>query len=141
MTTFWDTSAVINALVSPEVYDRLKTGRQAARPHMLAEFFSIMTGRGIKTIDSQQQEIQTVMSADDAVKWLKEFSSRFKWVDLEGPETLQLLSRAQSLGVQGGRVYDYLHAEAAKKAGAEQLLTRNTKHFQDLTGPVTIEWP
>jgi hypothetical protein len=114
MITFWDTSAAINALVSSEVYDRLKTGHHVARPHLLAEFFSIMTGRGIRTIDDQQQEIQTVMAADDAVKWLKEFTAKFEWVDLDGPETIRSLSRAQSLGVQGGRVYDYLHAKPPK---------------------------
>jgi hypothetical protein len=128
-------------LVSPEVYDRLKTGRHAARPYLLAEFFSIMTERGIRTLDDQQQEIHTVMSADDVVKWLKEFCSKFEWIDLPGAETLASLSRAQSLGIQGGRVYDYLHAEAAKKVGAEKLLTRNTKHFQNLTGTVAVEWP
>ena len=141
MITFWDTSAAINALVSPEVYTRLKTGRHVARPHMLAEFFSIMTGRGIRTIDSEHQEIQIVMSAEDAVKWLKEFCAKLDWVDLDGPEAIQSLNRAERLGVLGGRVYDYLHAEAAKKAGAERLLTRNIKHFQNLTGTVRLEWP
>ena len=81
MITFWDTSAAINALVSPEVFDRLKTGRHVARPHLLAEFFSIMTGRGIRTIDDQQQEIQTTMenirSITDNVKDLSEDSKRF----------------------------------------------------------------
>lgn len=141
MMTFWDTSAAINSLVSAEVYDRLKAGHHAARSHLLAEFFSIMTGRGIKTIDEQQQEMQTVMSADDAVEWLKEFSAKLEWVDLDGAETIESLSRAQSLGIQGGRVYDYLHGEAAKKAGAKKLLTRNTKHFQNLAGAVAVEWP
>src|SRR5262245_21771149 len=103
--TFWDTSAVINALVNPIVYDRLSTGRHAARAHMLAEFFSIMTGRGITTIDDQQQEIQTVMSADDVVKWLKLFVTKIEWIDLDGAETMQSLNLAQSVGVKGGRVY------------------------------------
>ncbi len=141
MITFWDTSAAINALVSGEVSERLKTGRHVARSHLLAEFFSIMTGRGIKTIDDQQQEVQTVMPANDAVKWLKEFSARLEWIDLDGAETLESLGRAQALGIQGGRVYDYLHAEAARKAGADKLLTRNTKHFQNLAGAVALEWP
>jgi hypothetical protein len=142
MTIFWDTSAVINALVSPPVYDRLKSGHHTARVHMIAEFFSIMTGRGIKAIDAiSQHEVQIIMSADDAVQWLNAFCAKIEWVDLEGSETIQALDSAQSLGIQGGRVYDYLHAEAAKKANAGKLLTRNAKHFRNLTGKITLEWP
>jgi predicted nucleic acid-binding protein len=141
MITFWDTSAAINALVSPQVYDRLSTGRHVAKPHLLAEFFSIMTGRGIKSIDDRQQEVSTIMSAEETTEWLKEFCAKIEWTDLDATEVLNSLSKAQSLGVQGGRVYDYLHAEAARKAGAESFLTRNTKHFQGLTGAIPTEWP
>ena len=51
MRTFWDTSAAINAALSPEVFQRLETGEHVARLHLLAEFFATMTGRGVEITD------------------------------------------------------------------------------------------
>jgi hypothetical protein len=50
MKVFWDTSAAVNALVSPQVWDRLNTGEHYARLHLFAEFFATMTGRGVSVI-------------------------------------------------------------------------------------------
>ena len=47
MRTYWDSSALINAAVSEAVMDRLDPGEHVSRLHTLAEFFSIMTSRGI----------------------------------------------------------------------------------------------
>jgi hypothetical protein len=49
MKTFWDTSAAINAALSPEVARRLESGEHVARLHLLAEFFATMTGQAIRT--------------------------------------------------------------------------------------------
>jgi hypothetical protein len=43
--------------------------------------------------------------------------------------------------VQGARVYDYGHALAAVKAGADVVLTRNPSDFEGLTGKAVIEHP
>lgn len=40
------------------------------------------------------------------------------------------------MDIQGGHVYDYLHAEAAKSANTDILLTRNTDHFEGLVARV-----
>lgn len=141
MTTFWDTSAIINACLNPTVLSRLESGRHISRPHTLAEFFSIMTGRGIRWQDDQGQTILVSLTPDDAAAWLKQFAVKLEWLDLDAPEVLIALSKAQSLGIQGGRVYDYIHAEAARKGEADKFLTRNPNDFQALTGKATLEWP
>ena len=49
------------------------------------------------------------------------------------------LDKAQGLGVQGARVYDYCHALVSQKAKSNQLLTRNVRHFQGLAE--NLAWP
>ena len=81
-----------------------------------------------------------VMSAKEAAMWLREFSKKVKVVEIDMPEMLDALDSASEKGVQGGRVYDYTHAMAAKKCGAEIILTRNAKDFEGLTA-AKVEWP
>ena len=52
MKYFWDTSAAINAAVSPTIYDRLKVDDHVARLHLFLEFFSTMTGRRVPGKDA-----------------------------------------------------------------------------------------
>lgn len=43
MRTYWDTSAAINAAISPDVFRRLNTGEHVARLHLLAAFNELIT--------------------------------------------------------------------------------------------------
>ena len=65
MKTYWDTSAAINALFSPEVFARLSSGQHVTRLHLLAEFFSTMTGRGVRIVDEDGQVQRMVLSQSD----------------------------------------------------------------------------
>lgn len=141
MRTYWDTSAAINALVSPEVSARLLTGQHITRLHLLAEFFAIMTGRGIEIMDSQRKAHRIVLAQNDCASWLRGFAEKLQFEELSKEELLDALDEAQARGVQGSRVYDYWHALAASKADADELVTRNAKHFEDLSGPAKVVWP
>lgn len=48
MKCYWDTSALINALMSQAVMSRLKNQGGLTRSHTLAEFFGVQTGRGVR---------------------------------------------------------------------------------------------
>ena len=61
-------------------------------------------------------------------------------VELSAVELLNGLDEAGS-NVLGARVYDYGHALAAVKAGADVVLTRNPSDFEGLTGTAMIEHP
>lgn len=98
-----------------------------------------MTGRGIGIMDDKGQVFDLVMTGDNAAKWLRGFAASVKIVDLDAPELLDALDKAQSTNVSGGRVYDYGHALAAAKSQAEATLTRNTNDFQGLG--LKLEWP
>jgi hypothetical protein len=141
MRVFWDTSAAINALVSPQVWDRLSTDQHFARLHLFAEFFATMTGRGIPVKDRAGNLARMVLTPSDAARWLREFAAKVDLVELTPQETLDALDGAARHGVQGGRVYDYGHSLAADKVGAEVLLTRNIADFTGLPSQARLEWP
>jgi hypothetical protein len=139
LRTYWDSSAVINAAVSVQVLARLDKGDHICRLHALAEFFSTMTGRGVQVPDHAGKPTRVVFEPRECATWLKEFADKVRFEELEKAELLAGLDKAQSLGIQGGRIYDYWHALASKKANADELLTRNTDDFRGLA--VNAVWP
>ena len=134
---YWDSSAIINAAVSDAVAERLETDVHLARAHNFSEFFAIMTGRGIEI---PALGARAVWSPKDARRWLRDFASKVTIVDLSAEEWLDGLEQAGS-NVVGACVYDYGHALAAVKAGADVVLTRNRSDFEGLIGTAVIEHP
>jgi hypothetical protein len=139
MRTYWDTSAAINAAISPEVFRRLESGEHVARLHLLAEFFATMTGRGVEITNEAGNTDRMVFTQNECAAWLRKFAGRLEFEELTKDEALNGLEKAQRLGVQGARVYDYWHALVAEKTKADELITRNTRHFQDLAK--NVAWP
>ena len=74
MRTFWDTSAAVNAALSPKVFRRLETGEHVARLHMLAEFFATMTGRGVEITDEAGNTDRMVFTQNECAAWLGKFA-------------------------------------------------------------------
>ena len=139
MKTYWDTSAAINAAFSSGVLDRLDSGEHVARLHLLAEFFATMTGRGILLPDAAGNLNRMLFTQKECADWLKAFAEKVQFEELTKEEALATLEKAQIAGVQGARIYDYWHALVAEKTKADELITRNTRHFQGLAKNVT--WP
>ena len=139
MRTYWDTSAAINAAMSPEVFRRLDTGEHMARLHLWAEFFATMTGRGVKVTDEAGNAERVIFTQDECAVWLKSFAQKVEFVELTKEEALAALENTRSKSVQGSRIYDYWHALVAEKARADELITRNTRHFEGIARNVT--WP
>jgi hypothetical protein len=139
MRSYWDTSAAVNAAISPEVFRRLDTGEHVARLHLLAEFFATMTGRGVEITDEAGNAERMVFTQNECAAWLKNFGQRATFEELTKEEALAALEKAQIAGVKGARVYDYWHALVADKSKADELITRNTRHFQGLTK--NLAWP
>ena len=140
MKSFWDTSAAINALVSPSVFARLKHGQHMARVHLIFEFFAIMTGRGIAVKDKNGNPAKLILSESDATAWLRQFAGMISFVELSAVEVLDALEGAAAKGVKGGRVYDYGHALAANQVEADELITRDANDFSGLTN-ASVVWP
>ncbi len=140
MKTYWDTSGLINAAISGSVLQRLAAGEHTTRTHALAEFYGILTGRGIRW-ERAGQTYELRLTGEQAAQWLRDNLKPFQFTDLTAQDVLETLARAQSLNVAGARVHDYLHAVAAQKARADELLTRNQDDFRGLTGEIPVVWP
>jgi hypothetical protein len=139
MKTYWDTSAAINAAFSSEVLDRLDQGEHVARLHLLSEFFATMTGRGVLLPDATGKRNRMLFTQMECADWLKAFAEKVQFEELTKDEALAALEKTQEAGVLGARIYDYWHAKVAEKAKADELITRNTRHFQDLAE--NVKWP
>ena len=122
---------MINAAASPAVRKRLARKEGVTRPHSLAEFFGMMTGRGI-----QVGQARVIFSAEDTVAWLIDAAADLGFVELDAAEVLTALAGAKAFQVVGKRVHDYLHSVAAIKAKADRVLTRDADFTQICSLPV-----
>lgn len=130
MKTYWDSSALIEALHDPEMRDRIKPGDNATRPHSLTEIFSTLT-----------KGVNFRYSPADAAKMVKDLAPDLTFVELTSEEIVNAINKASDLGVRGGRVHDLMHAWAAKKWQAELLVTLDKSGFSTLKVPVKISEP
>jgi predicted nucleic acid-binding protein len=131
MKRYWDASALVDALHDARIEKLALEPEQWTRPHTLSEVFSTLTGG----------RLGFQYLPDDAAALIREITATMQFVDLNGREIQGALDTAQKRGVKGGRVHDWLHACAAKKAGVEQLLTDNLTDFQGLEDGFSVVPP
>ena len=122
MSTYWDSSALVQSVYDPEIKARFEREGGVTRTHSLAEVFSALTANPVTRLD-----------AESASRIVGILSDRLKFVDLTAREVVACLRQARRLGVRGGRVHDYLHALAAEKANASKIFTLDRHDFDDLT--------
>ncbi len=130
MKTYWDSSALIDALHSQNLRDKIRPKTAVTRPHSLAEVFSALT-----------KGVNFRYPAEDAAKMLEDLETDISFVELNAEETQDAINQASKRGVRGGRIHDLMHAAAAIKSGAKILLTLDTAGFSDLDVSVQIQAP
>lgn len=121
MKAYWDSSALIAASRELSVRQRLASERGFSRRHGLAETFSALTGKPHLRLDP-----------DEAAALVKSLVSDLDFVELSTEELTKAMEEARSLGVRGGRIHDLIHARAAVKSGAKDLLTTDKNDFAGL---------
>jgi len=131
MKAYWDSSALVEAVQNLGVRKALRKVSGFTRPHALAEVFSTLTGG----------RLGYRCQPDDAAKIGRELAADLQFVELGEQETLHALATSRKHGVRGGQIHDYLHAIAARKAGALTIYTFNTGDFHNLGLPLTIAPP
>jgi predicted nucleic acid-binding protein len=136
MRTYWDSSALFNALASKAVFDRLSQDEHVTRSHAYAEVFSHLSGRGLPMKDGSRQRVTPA----DATKMVLSLASKLSVRDLTRDETLAAIKLAAKRGVQGARIHDLLHMRAAALAGADLILTRD-QGFSAMVESPRAEWP
>src|SRR5438477_1476830 len=131
MRRYWDASALIDALHDSRVEAKALESDQWTRKHALAEVFATLTGG----------RLGFQYLPDDAAALIREISAGMQFIELDLPETLAAFDAAQRRGVRGGRVHDWLHVCAARKAGVAELLTENLRDFADLEEGFSVTPP
>jgi predicted nucleic acid-binding protein len=89
--------------------------------HSIAEFYAVAI-----------RYPKTPMPALIAKEFLDDTLQHFEIVELDASDYNAVIARVSSLNLVGGAMFDALIAQAALKAGADQLLTFNAKHFSRL---------
>ena len=130
MRTYWDSSALIEALHDAKLRSRIRPGANGTRPHSLAEVFSTLT-----------KGVNFRYSPSDAAKMAEDLAKDLDFIELSAAETVSVLQKTNSLGVRGARIHDLLHAEAASKYGAELLLTLDGAGFGTLKLSLRVSPP
>jgi predicted nucleic acid-binding protein len=130
MKTYWDSSALIEAIEIPAIRDRIKPADNATRSHTLSELFSTLT-----------KGVNYRYSPADAAAVIADLRTDMTFVDLTADEMIDAIKQASGQGVRGARIHDLMHAWAAKKWQADVLLTLDRAGFSTLKVPVKIEEP
>jgi predicted nucleic acid-binding protein len=121
MRVYWDSTALLNALAAQSVLARLDDGQHLTRSHAYVEAFHHLSGRGLPLKNGQRLAV----TPGDAARMIRNLAKRVQAHDLTPEQTLTALDDAQGQGVSGRMVHDWLHARAAKLAGADVILTRD----------------
>jgi predicted nucleic acid-binding protein len=131
LSAFLDTSVILASLDPDEIHhaacDRIvSAGGHKIYVHALAETFSILTGgrhgRRLGAAIAARLIEQSVLPYVQA----QTLTSR---------ELMAALAECELRGVRGGAVYDWLHLAAARKTGAESLITLDLRDFQSMARP------
>jgi predicted nucleic acid-binding protein len=100
--------------------------------HALAESYAVLT---------RLPPPHRLAPADAGALIQESFVRSTRLVALPGSAYATLVRRLAREGISGGRVYDAIIAESARRARATTLLTFNPRHFDPPPGGVTIVVP
>jgi predicted nucleic acid-binding protein len=125
---FLDTSVLVASFLSDHVHHQASlqvfapaTPKEAACSlHTLAEVFAVLSSLPVKPQIAPEQ----------AALFVDEANKRLKAVSLSAEEYYETIRAAAEQGITGGRIYDALLLQCARKCKAETIYTWNLKHFQ-----------
>jgi predicted nucleic acid-binding protein len=128
MKAYWDSSAIVQATADHALRTRLRNERGFTRTHALAETFSALTAGSLAVR----------LDANAAAQTVENLAADLDFLDLTAVEVISAMKQARKRGVRGGRIHDFLHAIAAEKSGASELLTLDENDFGQLTDNVKV---
>ncbi len=130
MITFLDTSVLIAALWQDHPGHTASLGRlvgatpstTACAAHSLAEVYAVTT----------RLPIRPPVRPQHAMLFIADIRSRARIVPLDEQGYAAALSRASERGIAGGRIYDALLLESARRSNAGEILTWNVSDFRKI---------
>jgi predicted nucleic acid-binding protein len=135
LTLFLDSSILVPVFLaehphhapSLRLYTRCNPDIAFCASHSLAEVYSTLT----------RLPLPHRATPDQAIEFLESVHNRFRFVSLEGDEYFASIREAAASRISGGAIYDALIARCAVNAGADQIFTWNTRHYQLLSAEVS----
>jgi len=91
--------------------------------HGLSEMYSVLTRTPFRPRVSPNEAWQILSG---------EVMSGFEIVHLETDQHVATIRKCAEQGLTGGRVFDALHLQAARKAQCERIYTFDVRHFREL---------
>jgi predicted nucleic acid-binding protein len=131
MKIYWDSSALVEAVLNKEIRDRLRQDDACTRLHSLSEIFSTLTGG----------RLGFRVNPADAAELVEDLCQDMDVVRLDSDAVRAALGNARRMGVRGGRVHDYLHAVAAIRKSCASIRTLNPRDFDGLCEGMEIVSP
>jgi len=126
MNDLIDSSVLVAAMVQSELHHEacaglLDQGGLCLYAHGISETFNTLTGG----------RLPVRLPASFACQLLEEdYLPGLKIVSLTPRDQLAALREAESRGVRGAAIFDYLHLIAARKVRAPRIHTLNLSHFR-----------
>jgi hypothetical protein len=123
---YYDTSAPIRA------WRLKKAPRGVTRGHSVAEFYCVLTGPGLKTMQGGRT-VAAVLRPEDAAEAARQTFANLTFREVTGHEALAALSEAAKANEAGKNIHDWMHCEAADLASCNKIATLNVRDFSRMT--------
>src|ERR1035438_6412561 len=130
MKTYWDSSALVEALHNQNLRDKIRPHAAVTRPHSLAEVFSTLT-----------KGVNFRYAAEDAAKMLVDLKADLDFIELTAEDAIKTINEASDNGLTGAAIQGLMHAAAAAKRAAKILLTLDTAGFSGLRHSIKVQAP
>jgi predicted nucleic acid-binding protein len=124
MKVYWDSSALVKLLHDETERAKLQPDRDGTRPHTLAEVFSTLT-----------KGVSFRYPPENAARMISDLSKDLSFVELTKTDALSAVIDASR---RGARIHDLMHAAAARKFGADVLMTLDLAGFQGITKGIEL---
>jgi predicted nucleic acid-binding protein len=96
--------------------------------HSLAETFNTLTG-----FFHVPNEL--------AAEMVESLTMEMRFEAISQRDYLHVLREARRRGVQGGIIYDALHAQIARRLGVERIISYNLSNFRHVAPEIAVESP
>jgi len=135
-----DTDVIVAAVVDTHVHHEpslaifdQESARICVAAHSYAEAFNTLTRRG--------DHAPFRRSPEDSWAALESVAAASELVGLTPAQTFDAVRSFAAMGGIGARLFDFLIGRAATLAGADTIITWNTRHFRSLFADRRIETP
>jgi predicted nucleic acid-binding protein len=137
VSEFFDTSVLVAAFLgdhphhkaSAKVFAGAGKKHSFCGTHTLAELYSALTSLPLKPMIAPEQ----------ALLFLGDVRSRLSSIALDEEEYFAVIEKTAERRISGGRIYDSLLLQCARKAKADTIYTWNLKHFQQLAPDIASQ--